>query len=550
MRTSILASACPLPLPLLLVLLLPLAAVVFLTPAAAWAQDGSIVAWGLNDHGQLDVPLPNENYAAIAAGGFHNAALRSDGTIVCWGWNVAGQCDVPEPNADFVAVGAGDTFTAGMKSDGSIVAWGYNAQGQCDVPEESGFVAMSVGAMHGLALRPDGSIATWGWNPYGQCDVPDPNADFVALAAGGDHSLGLKSDGTIVGWGWNPYGQCDPPEPNAFVALASGRDHSLGLRADGGLAVWGLNDFGQCDVPPPNGDFVSMDGGDVHSLAIKSDGSIVGWGWNIYGQCDAPAPNTGFAAVSGGHMHSVGLHAGSVNTGACCHPDGTCIVTLEMGCAAPAVWEGPGTACMPNPCGPVAVLLESWSVASLRQGLQIRWEIPLGAGGASYRAWRDVAARPGDLVPSADAVAVAPGWVSASSEGIVETFDSEAPRNALVRYFLETDVTGGGFLGPIEARWDPPLAGWSAGPVPFHGTVRLVAPAAGPARADIYDLAGRLVRTLARADGDAPLEWDGRDASGHDAPAGTYMVRTSMTVEAPGASDGDVVHVTRLVKIR
>ena len=117
-------------------------------------------------------------------------------------------------------------------------------------------------------------------------------------------------------------------------------------------------------------------------------------------------------------------------------------------------------------------------------------------------------------------------WISASAEGIIETLDREAPRGTAVRYFLEMSANGGGeFIGPVEARWDPPALAWSAGPTPFRGTVRLTPPGTGPARAEIFDPAGRLVRVLERVDGNAPLEWDGRDDAGREAPAGIYLVR-------------------------
>jgi hypothetical protein len=39
-----------------------------LAPAGAWAQDGSIVAWGANNVGQCDAP-PDTDFVAVAGGG-------------------------------------------------------------------------------------------------------------------------------------------------------------------------------------------------------------------------------------------------------------------------------------------------------------------------------------------------------------------------------------------------------------------------------------------------------------------------------------------------
>ena len=53
------------------------------------------VAWGGNDDGQTDVPVDLTDATAIAAGIFHNLALRNDGSVVAWGYNSDGQTDVP-----------------------------------------------------------------------------------------------------------------------------------------------------------------------------------------------------------------------------------------------------------------------------------------------------------------------------------------------------------------------------------------------------------------------------------------------------------------------
>ncbi len=44
--------------------------------APAAAQDGSIVAWGNNELGQCDVPEPNEDFIAVAGGGYHSLGLK------------------------------------------------------------------------------------------------------------------------------------------------------------------------------------------------------------------------------------------------------------------------------------------------------------------------------------------------------------------------------------------------------------------------------------------------------------------------------------------
>ena len=67
-------------------------------------------------------------------------------------------------------------------------------------------------------------------------------------------------------------------------------------------------------------------------------------------------------------------------------------------------------------------------------------------------------------------------------------------------------------------------------PNPFRSTtlLRAVVAVAGPARLAIFDLRGRLVRTLVEGHleaGPHVFRWDGKDARGREAPAGVYLVR-------------------------
>jgi hypothetical protein len=67
-------------------------------------------------------------------------------------------------------------------------------------------------------------------------------------------------------------------------------------------------------------------------------------------------------------------------------------------------------------------------------------------------------------------------------------------------------------------------------PNPARGAVSFAVtlPASGAVEADLYDLGGRRVATLARGERDAgehTFRWDGRDVNGATAPAGLYLVR-------------------------
>ena len=277
---------------------------------------GSVFVWGSNQNGEWNVPPPNEDFVAIAAGDYHNLALKSNGSIVAWERNFdaygrqTNQCIVPLPNSNFTAIAASTDFSLALKADGSIVAWGRQESGQCNVPAPNeGFIAIVAKQVHCLGLKADGSIVAWGSNQYGESDVPTPNTGFVAIAAGYDHSLALKADGSIVMWG-RPE-MCNYPSPNSdFVAIDAGQYHSMGLKSDGSIVIWGdsnKNTYGQCEIPTPNSGFIAIASGQLHCLGLKSDGTVVAWGFNRDGQGVPPSPNAGFMAISAGSGQSMGL---------------------------------------------------------------------------------------------------------------------------------------------------------------------------------------------------------------------------------------------------
>jgi len=277
-----------------------LAVLTFSTSAFA----GSLVAWGDNDVDQCNVPV-GDNFVAVAAGGWHNLALRSDGSLVAWGDDYEGLNNVP-PGNDFIAIACGSYHNLALKSDGSIVTWGDDNEGLNNVPPGNDFIAIACGSFHSLALKSDGSVLAWGDNLDNQCDVPGGN-DFVAIAGGMYHSLGLKTDGTVLPWGYNYSGEVDVPDGNHFVAIGGGQTLSTALRSDGTLAAWGWNALGQCDIPEGN-DFTAFATCFNHTLALESDGTIVAWGDNYWGQCNVPSGDN-FGGIAAGDYHSVALTA-------------------------------------------------------------------------------------------------------------------------------------------------------------------------------------------------------------------------------------------------
>ena len=277
-------------------------------------------AWGDDSSGQCDVPAAATDVIAVAAGAWHNLALRADGTVVAWGDQWQGQCDVPATLQDALAIAAGGYHSLAVRANGTVVAWGDNSSNQTNVPPALAHVtAIGAGAWHSLALQADGAIVGWGDNSWGQCTPPAGLTDVVAIAAGGNHSLALKSDGTIIAWGQNTdaaanyAGQSIVPFGLTNASgLAAGDYHSVAFFADGTVVAWGDNSQGQCSVPAGLSNVVAVAAGGAHTLALQADGSIIAWGDNWNGQCNLPATAADVVGLGAGEEHSVALVASAL----------------------------------------------------------------------------------------------------------------------------------------------------------------------------------------------------------------------------------------------
>ena len=285
------------------------------TAAATLVVRPWVVAWGDDSFNQVVTPPAATNVVAVAAGAYHNLALRVDGSVFAWGDDWNGQCDLPPGLTNVVAIAAGGYHSLALRADGTVLAWGDDSSGQTDVPvNATNIVAIAAGNWHSLALRTDGTILAWGDDSWGQIDVPANATNIVAMAAGGQHNLALKSDSTVAAWGGNtdPFGnysgQVDVPLGlKQVLAVAAGGYHSLALGSEGIVVAWGANWLGQTTVPGGLSNAVSVAAGQAHSLALKDDGSLITWGDNSYGQGVVLSNLTGVVAIGAGSSHSLAL---------------------------------------------------------------------------------------------------------------------------------------------------------------------------------------------------------------------------------------------------
>ena len=257
---------------------------------------------------------------SIAAGWNHTLGLKSDGTLWAWGGNEHGQLGIASTpsstatpaqvgsDANWTMIAAGHSFSLALKNDGTLWAWGANEYGQLGVndgtttdktaPVKIGVAAnwtrISVGNGHVLALKSDGTLWAWGLNSLGQLgigtivDSPVPaqvgtDTAWTSIAAGYDHSVALRNDGTIWTWGGNSSGELgigkitNTPNPSPTQIMGTN---------------WSAISAGGSGVPYTyiaDGELTHVGG---HTLALKGDGTLWAWGQNIFGQLgDAGTPN-------------------------------------------------------------------------------------------------------------------------------------------------------------------------------------------------------------------------------------------------------------------
>ncbi len=259
--------------------------------SAALRADGRVVAWGLTDDGQANVPAAASNVVAVAASRAHTLALTSEGRVIGWGRSREGQLGIP-PELTAVAIASSEFFSVALRSDGGVVAWGESPNGETNVPAilKSGVIAIASGRFHNLALRANGRVVGWGRNVERQTTIPAVATNIIAVAAGGMHSLALTAGGRVLAWGDNSSGQTNvPANATNVIAIAAGEFHSLALRADGRLVAWGWSGEGQTNLPAEATNIVAIAAGYRHNLAVRGDGAVLAWGRSDLGQTQVPA---------------------------------------------------------------------------------------------------------------------------------------------------------------------------------------------------------------------------------------------------------------------
>ncbi len=316
---------------------------------AARPQSTTVVAWGAGTNynpidnasfGQAIVPSGLTNVVAIAAGGFHNLALKADGTVVAWGagtnYNPSDQVDygqsvVPADLSNVVAIAGQYSSSLAQKSDGSLTVWG--SLPQSSVPAGLGNAVAIAAGGYDVAVKGDGTVVAWPTIPQNK---PPAGLSNVVSAASGlcqltlyltPFGLGVKSDGTVAGWGANYHGEATGVPwtggpaystnlllvsiggvtVSNLVSVAAGISWSAALKSDGTVIAWGDNSYGQTNPPAGLSNVVAISTFGSHAMALKNDGTVVSWGDNAYGQTNVPPGLSNVVAIAGGFYHSLAL---------------------------------------------------------------------------------------------------------------------------------------------------------------------------------------------------------------------------------------------------
>jgi alpha-tubulin suppressor-like RCC1 family protein len=205
--------------------------------ALALRRDGTVVGWGDNHFGHLNVPTNLSNVVSIGAGVGSGLAVHQDGTVTAWGRGSG--TNLPADLNSVAAISAfgagafnpdGVEYVAALRSNGTVVVWGGASSAVTNVPAAAtNVVQVEVGSRYALALKADGTVISWG-EPifYATTNVPANLNNVVSISAGEYVAAAVTRDGTIVAWG-SALLTNTPPGLSNVAAASVGTDHALAL---------------------------------------------------------------------------------------------------------------------------------------------------------------------------------------------------------------------------------------------------------------------------------------------------------------------------------
>src|ERR1700683_31123 len=312
----------------------------------ALLASGTVMSWGDDAFGQLgngtatannDAELPVAvtgvtTAVQVSTSGEHGLALLANGTVMAWGDNDHGQLgngttaysDVPVAVKGLTkvkAVSAGYLFSVAVLANGTVMAWGYNGNGQLGdgtyndshvpvaVTGLTSASAVAAGGQFAVALLSNGTAMAWGDNEAGQLGSGNENSGSsnvpvavqgltgaTQLSAGNEFALAVVANGTVMGWGDNSFNEL--AQSNGFPGGISNSDVPI--------------------VIPGVGPSSAVSAGGLFGLALLTNGTVLSWGDGAFAQLGNGTTNTqitpaavsgltGVRAISAGGVHSTAL---------------------------------------------------------------------------------------------------------------------------------------------------------------------------------------------------------------------------------------------------
>ncbi|MCL2760572.1 MAG: hypothetical protein FWD70_02870 [Desulfuromonadales bacterium] len=243
---------------------------------------------------------PLSGIIAVAAGAYHNLALRSDNTIWAWGGsNSYGELGTPTTTsspatagtnyvlypvqvgytgtATFTGIAAGGYHSLALDNGGNVLAWGYNSRGQLG-QDTSGQYAI-ISNVNPMPVTNYISVDT----VTGTETVVTPSPVITVISAGGSSSYALASDSTVWAWGDDFFGELGNNNLDDCTQDYSNLCTNNNIPYVRPTPMQVLKSDGNGGFVPLTG-IVAISAGLSHVLALDNTGHVWAWGYNLYGQ--------------------------------------------------------------------------------------------------------------------------------------------------------------------------------------------------------------------------------------------------------------------------
>jgi hypothetical protein len=248
--------------------------------ACALKPDHSLVCWGSNNYGQLDVP--EAQFKDVSVGKRHACGVTVFNELICWGDYFQETGVLFPPNGQFVSVTSGSHHSCALSKDGEVACWGKEDRTEENPEnwyEDFGFESISAGEYYtcGIVNWSDleGALGCWGEFPE---DIPSSwGKSYQQVSAGRDLLCALGVDQIVECWSDNQeHNPAGTPEEAAFLAVSTGDKDACGITVEGSLICWGEGEEKLTDVP--TGTFVLIGIGGRQACAVSDAGMISCWG--------------------------------------------------------------------------------------------------------------------------------------------------------------------------------------------------------------------------------------------------------------------------------